>query len=221
MTVTATATPDPMNCRQCGEPHVQPKNGQASCIAHRKSDGKPCTNPKMRGQAVCRKHGGAAGQNRRAAARRLAEAEVAESIKDVVVDPIANPLDALAELAADAVAWKQHLANIVGDLKAAYRFTDDKGAEHLDARVALFERAMDRCQKYLTDWVRLGFEERKAQLDDARAALVRVAVLGILASLGHDPSEPAVEALLRAWLPVLDGAPAPMIETTATEETDG
>lgn len=199
---------DPMHCDECGQTHRR-------CLGHRKSSDplEPCTNWPLRGSArrKCRMHGG--GKNSahgRAAARRLAEAEVMASIADVVVEPITNPLDALADLAAEAAAWKNHLAATVAQLRDAYRFTDDKGAEHLDARVALFERAMDRLQKYLTDWVRLGFEERKARLDDARVALVRTMVVGVLAELGHRLDDSAVRVALERWVPVLDGQPIPI-----------
>lgn len=184
----------------------------AACAANT-TKGEPCRKPAIVGGTVCSTHGGSAPQVRRAAARRLAEAQAARAIADVVVEPIANPLDALAELAAEAAAWKSHLANVVAELKDQFRFTDEKGAEHLDARVALFERAMDRCQRYLTDWVRLGFEERRVALEEARVRLVGVFVFGVLAELGHDQADPGVEAAVRRWSPVLDGEPAPMIGT--------
>jgi len=149
----------------------------------------------------------------------LAEGQARESIAHVVVAPVDNPLDALAELAAEQLAWKDHLANVVADLKAAYRFTDDKGAEHLDARVRLYTDAMAEARKYLTDWVRLGFEERKVSLEEARAELVRTVLVGVLTGLGHRLEDELVRRLLEGWLPVLDGAPVPVLEVT--EVTDG
>ncbi len=91
-------------------------------------------------------------------------------------------------------------------------FTNDRtGEQKLDARVALYERALDRAQKFLSDWVRLGFEERKATLDEARATLIRTIIVGILLELGHQLEQPEVRTSLERWLPMLDGQPPPEI----------
>lgn len=194
------------------------------CIA-RNRRGERCGRKAIPGATVCRYHGGAAPQVQRAAARRLAEEQAQASIADVVVEPIDNPLDKLAELAAEAWALKGQLAAMVAELGTD--FADDGGegpwanGEQVRVVVQLFERAMDRCQKYLADWVRLGFEERKARLDDARAQLVQVAIAGVLAELGLQLEAPGVRGVLERWLPVLDGAPPPApIELTASELED-
>lgn len=204
--MSATPTRPLKACDRCGLTH------DAGCTGHVDlEDGsiRPCRRPPIRGGSVCRSHGGAAPQVKAAAQRRLAAEEARRSLAEVGVSPIDDPLDALGELASEAWALKDHFAAVVAQLRDQYRFTDDKGAEHLDARVALYERAMDRCQRFLSDWVRLGFEERKARLDDARAELVRVVLRGVLGELGHQLEEPAVRTGLERWLPVLDGAPPP------------
>lgn len=195
-------------CERCGQIHER-------CKAHTRA-GNPCKQPPMAGQRVCRMHGGKQPAAMAKAARRLAEERVAATIADVVVHPIDNPLDELAALTAEAKAWKQHLANAVAEL-SSYRFTDDKGGEQLNAYVALLERAMDRLQKYLTDWARLGFEERKARLDDARAALVATVIQGVLTELGHPVDDDHTITALDRWLPVLDGNNPPAITARSVE----
>lgn len=197
--------PDPNRppCARCGQVH--PK-----CAGHKRG-GAPCGRWPIAGGEVCPTHGGSAPQVKAAAARRLAQAKAAASLADVEVVPIGDPLDALAQLAAEAMAWKNHLADTVAGLQAAYRFTDDKSSEQLDARVALFERSMDRCQKFLSDWVRLGFEERKVRVDEVRAGLLAAVLMGVLRELGHDPQAPSVLEVLDRWLPVLDGHAEPVL----------
>lgn len=195
-------------CARCGLAHER-------CVGHRK-DGKPCGRWPIKGGSVCVKHGAGAPQVKAAARRRLANAEAMASLAEVEVVPIGDPLDALSELAAEAWAWKGHLGDMVAGLRDQYRFVDEdktgRRTEQLDARVALFERAMDRCQKFLADWVKLGFEKRKVRVDEIRAGLLAVAIAGVLRELGHDPEADVVLRVLDRWLPVLDGAPAPVLE---------
>lgn len=168
------------------------------------------------GAGCCKLHFGATPAHGTRARRMLANAAAMASLAEVEVVPIGDPLEALAELAAEAWAWKGHLADMVAQLKEQYRFTDDKHTEQLDARVALLERAMDRCQKFLSDWVRLGFEDRKVRVDEARAAMVAVVLAGVLRDLGHDPESEGVLGVLDRWLPVLDGGPSPVIDVKET-----
>lgn len=177
---------------------------QQRCTARSSRTGEQCKAWAIRGGTVCSVHGGRAPQVRRAAARRLAAAEAAKSIADIDVTPIDNPLVALAELAAEAAAWKQHMADTVAQLRDQYRFIDDKGAEHLDARVALLERAMDRLQRYLVDWVRLGFDERKIAMDEALtnhvAAVFRRMEAGLVALLEQHQVDGGAVAGVRCGL---------------------
>lgn len=202
-----------MTCERCGQAHTK-------CTAHTRA-GNPCRQNPVTGMTVCRMHGGSSPQARKAAGRRLAQAEAHRSIAEVGVTPIGDPLDALAQIAAEAVALKDHFADLVAELGKQMAFVTGKigvdgegnlGLEQkLDARVALYERALDRSHKFLADWVRLGFEERKAQLDDARALLVRTVLIGVLTELGHEIETPATHDTLARWLPVLDGEPPPAI----------
>lgn len=198
-------------CERCGQVHEK-------CTAHRNKakapDGRPlpCNSSPMRGQTVCAKHGGKTPVALRAAAMRLAQAEAAASLADVEVRPIGDPLDALAHVAAEAVALKNHFADIVaelGDTLTFTKITSEGFDQKLDARVALYERALDRCHRFLSDWVRLGFEDRKVQLDEIRTARVVAFVRGVLADHNIAVDDDHTRQIMRSWQPVLDGQEPP------------
>ncbi|MFB6955456.1 hypothetical protein ACFCYB_00110 [Streptomyces sp. NPDC056309] len=141
----------------------------------------------MNGQNVCRYHGGATKKARTAAARRIAEEEVADATRRALavldVEPIDNPLTALSELAGQVVAWKDRLSFRVNALERI-RYEDDKGAEQLRAEVALYERAMDRCINVLATIGRLKIDERLAAISEKQADLVITAIEAALAHAG-------------------------------------
>ena len=190
-----------MTCERCGQVHDR-------CKAHTRA-GNPCRQPPMAGQRVCRMHGGLSPRGLAAGARRLARAEAARSLAEVEVAPIGDPLDALAQVAAEAVALKDHFANLVAELNKTMSFETWGGDQKLDARVALYERALDRAHRFLADWVRLGFEDRKVQLDEIRTARVVAFVRGVLADHGIDTAADETRQILRTWQPVLDGDAPP------------
>lgn len=64
---------DPMPCDKCGEPH-------ARCSAHTRA-GKPCRQPAMDGQRVCRLHGGKSPRALAAAERRIGEAQARRALE--------------------------------------------------------------------------------------------------------------------------------------------
>lgn len=210
MLPAAPSEPVVVTCVTCGQVHER-------CSAHVR--GRPCRRSPMAGQRVCSTHGGRAPQNIAAARRRLAQAEALASLAEVEVVPIGDPVDELVELAAKAKAWMEHMANHVSELGKLYRFTDEdsfgRATEQLDARVAVLERAMDRLERFLTNLVKLGLEDRKVRLDELRAGLVAVVLAGVLRELGHDPEADGVLVVLDRWLPVLDGAAPPVLEVGA------
>lgn len=143
------------------------------CGARTRSGG-VCGSWPVQGATRCRMHGGAAPQVKAAAKRRLAQDSVRRSLEQVEVREIDNPIAELQRLTAEVVAFKDALASHVASLEDRYRFTDDKGAEQLDARVALYERALDRAGKFLEMWARLGLDamlaEMKVRVTEAQVA---------------------------------------------------
>ncbi|MFI1535569.1 hypothetical protein [Streptomyces anandii] len=161
------------------------------CTAHKKGkDGKKgerCKAWALKGQTVCRVHGGKAPQNLAAGERRVTEQRLEEETRRALailnVPPVDNPLTALSELAGQVVAWKDALAERVNELQRI-RFTDDKGAEQLRSEVALYERAMDRCVNVLGTIGRLRIDERLAAINEQQATTVIGAIEAALTHAG-------------------------------------
>lgn len=183
MSPVVTALVDPMPSSEAGAPHGR-------CHATARS-GAPCRQPAVAGATVCRFHGGSAPQVRRAAARRLAEQEAAATLAEVDVAPIANPLEALAEVAEETRAFMRFAASHVAGLADDLTDRNDAGTEHIRAIVALYERATDRCARLLADWVRLGFDERMVTMHERQAELVDRFVTAVLDDLGLSAEQQA------------------------------
>lgn len=170
------------------------------CSATSKRSRERCRRHAARGSTVCVMHGAKAPQVRAKAARRLAEARATASLAEQGVTPLGDPLDAFKGLTEEVVAFKDFLAARVAELRAALTREDRTGHEDVRADLAAYERALDRAGKLLGDYVRLGIEDRRAALDERRAALVEVVLLRVLAALGHDPAAPEVRRVVHAEL---------------------
>ncbi|MGW1525445.1 hypothetical protein [Streptomyces sp. NPDC002159] len=173
------------------------------CTAHKKAKkgqkGERCKAWALKGQTVCRVHGGAAPQNLAAGERRIAEGRLEEETRRALailnVQPVENPLTALSELAGQVIAWKNALADRVNELHRI-RYTDDKNAEQLRSEVALYERAMDRCLNVLGTIGRLRIDERLAAISEQQATTVIGAIEAALAHAGvTGPAASAAKAV--------------------------
>lgn len=134
------------------------------CSAKRK-DGQPCRGVAMRGIDKCRMHAG-----KRAAAVRL-QAEAADALARLDVPPVEDPLSELARVCGQVLAWKDAMAVKVSAL-TSLRYENEAGGEQLRAEVALWERALDRCERFLTAMARLNIDERLARISEARAEVI-------------------------------------------------
>lgn len=130
------------------------------------------------GTGPCRTHGGNTRNHRTAALNQQAE----RTLADLNAPPVDNPLTELARITGQVVAWKNSIAERVNDLTSLRYSTED--GEQLRAEVALFERALDRCERFLTAMARLNIDERLAAIEKQQAELVTYAVTTALEELG-------------------------------------
>lgn len=160
------------------------------CAAEKSTQpGVPCGNWAMLGQSVCRYHGGAAVQNKAAAARRRTERELRDMLARLDVAPVQNPLEALRQLAGEVTWWKDALAGRVNDL-TSIRYESETGGEQLRSEIALFERAMDRCATVLGTIARLNIDERLAAISEKQADAVIDAIEAALDAVAvRDPRQ--------------------------------
>lgn len=157
---------------------------QPKCKAISRSTGKQCGNLASIGTTVCYMHGAKAPKVANAAKRRVAaekaEQQVKRYLRDQPVLPIDDPIRALQEMTAEAKAFYSYVRTIVANLDP-----DEWPADHgsLNAYVALLERSMAQVQRFLTDWVRLGLEERLVRLSERQAEAIGRVIDGVLTAL--------------------------------------
>jgi len=157
--------PRPINRRLCGA---------------KKRDGGTCAMAAMKGQTRCRMHGAKQPQKLAAAKRRLAEQAALRAVVREGIAPLGDPVEQLRALASEAVGLKNFFADRLAALQEL-RYEGHAG-EQLRSEVALYERALDRSQRFLHDLARLGLDERTVRLDEARVVLLVSVLERVLAS---------------------------------------
>jgi hypothetical protein len=133
----------------------------------------------LTGLTVCRMHG-ANGAAKAAAAVRETERKALLAIRREGVEPVGDPVELLLSLTAEAAEWQRQLREIVAGL-SLIRYEDAKGAEQLRSEIALYERALDRTQKFATDLARLNLEERQARVTERQVEITEKALTVALA----------------------------------------
>jgi uncharacterized Zn finger protein (UPF0148 family) len=143
----------------------------------------------MNGALVCHAHGGRAKQVKAKAAERAAEEKVRAVLARMDAEPISDPLSEMSKIAGEAVAWKDAIRDRVNELTSIRYSTE--GGEQLRAEIALFERAMDRCEKFLSSMARLNIDERLARISERQADIIIKAITATLAERGLSVEEQA------------------------------
>jgi hypothetical protein len=166
---------------------VPTKRLAVKCIGKRR-DGSACGAYAIRGGTVCRAHGGQLPRVRAKAEANLLEKRAAAEIAALDVDPVGDPLHQLSVLAAQVLAWRDSMAGQVNNLTSLRyeSFGEGSSGEQLRAEVALWERALDRCERVLVAMARLNIDERLAKISEQQAVLIEQALKAGLADLGLD-----------------------------------
>lgn len=147
------------------------KAPREKCTANSRQTGERCGNwpPKDYPEiTVCRFHGGASPHVKRKAMERRLEEQVRNLFNRLDIKPVDDPLTELSHLAGQVVAWKDHLAGMVDNLKNQYRYETEFN-EAIRGEVALFERALDRCAQVLGMIAKLNIDERLAAITERQA----------------------------------------------------
>lgn len=155
----------------------------------------PCEGWAVNGSKVCSAHGGRAPQVKAKAAERLVEQQIRRELARLDVAPVDDYLSQMALIAGQVIAWKDALAEKVNAL-TSLRYEAETGGEQLRAEVALWERALDRCERFLTAMARMNIEERMTKVTEKQAAMVQDALALTFREMGL-PAEQQRDAQVR------------------------
>lgn len=162
------------------------------CGADRRNGKGPCHlpaghNTSHEGTGRCSWHGGASPNGTKSAREQELNDQAARELARLDVEPVANPLEELARLAAQTVAWKDNMAAKVNEL-TQLRYEGGQGTEQIRSEILLWERALDRCIVTLTAMAKLNIEGKLAGIKAATAQMLEEALALALQKSGADIS---------------------------------
>lgn len=158
-------------------PSAPVRSGAVPCSAH-KSNGDPCGQPATGGTNVCDYHGARAPQVRKAARRRVVNAQAAKELKGLEYEPVDNPVEVLQDLAGKASAIAELIAAKAAD-------ADDT------ASIEALGAALDRAHKFAESLQRLGLDERRLKLEEAQARVMWAALQRSMDAVGLPTAQQA------------------------------
>lgn len=180
-------------------------HGRRLCGAKKRQGDGRCKKPAgwgtpTPGRGRCRLHGGSTRTQRKGADDAEIDERARAMLARMDVKPCDDPLRELQKLAGQVLAWKDAIGGMVNELDSI-RYETEYG-EQLRAEVALFERAMDRCERVLVAMARLNLDERLVRISEAQGKLLTEVVLGAFADVGlsrelQDVLRPAIARRLR------------------------
>lgn len=207
-------------CNDCQLPHTT-WHGYQACSGHITGTGKtvPCKKPPINGHRVCRTHGGAGANVKRAAQEKLAlmsaQGEIAELMRDCDVedqDPVTGLLEVVrvsgtmmrlltikvGELNEDP-AVREVLVERNGDMSTEERATRDgfwaltpSGEMRPHAYLELLRIWTERYERACKTAIDAGIAERAVKVEEEKVALFATALRGILSDLELTPEQEAL-----------------------------
>lgn len=122
----------------------------------------------------------------------------------LAIEPLGNPLEELADAAAEMKAWKDKLASLVADLTSIRYGTD--GGEAIRGEVQLYERSLVEFAKTLAMIAKLNIDERLVRIHEQQRDMILAAISLALAEAGvtGDRADQARRTAAR-HLRVIDG----------------
>jgi hypothetical protein len=166
------------------EPMPPPEGyGRPRCGAKRRQEAGACRKPAgwgtdHVGTGSCRLHCGSTATVSRGAHRQAAESRAHALVAAEGLEPVADPVAVMTLLAAESVALVGAFRTMVAGLDGL-RYSTGTG-EQLRAEVGLYERALDRAEKFVNNLARLGLEERVVRVTEAQAAALASLVTEVL-----------------------------------------
>lgn len=216
-------------CGQCGKIHVTWK-GDPACSGHLSGDpSTPCSKNPLRGQRVCRSHGGGASRAKALAVQRLAlmdaQGEIGELMRECDI-PEQHPIDGLlevvrvsgsmmrlltikvGELAEDPGVEDVLMEGPRGDLSTRRRATEDafwglnaQGEMAPHVYVNLLRVWTERYERACKTALEAGIEERRIRLAEDTTDTLFTAFQTAIAVAGLDPAmQTALKLALAAEL---------------------
>ncbi len=182
---------------------VGPKNGH-HCVATVRSTGLACKLNPGPWRTVCHKHGGSAPQIQAKAKIREIEAGARVALSKLDVEPLTNPLQALLDLGAEMVAFKDMLGTQLEQLNAAdLTHFDRQGQQYVAAIANSFSQALKDAGQLLVAINKLGILERRQRLEEAEIDRITRAIFAgvrsLEAGLDDDQAERVMLAISAAW----------------------
>jgi hypothetical protein len=98
------------------------------------------------------------------------------------IAPMTDPLSALQRLAGEALRLKDYFGERLAALQQL-RY-EGRAGEQLRSEVALFERALDRAQRFALDLAKLKLEDRLVAVSEAQGRMLAQCVEAALQAVG-------------------------------------
>lgn len=149
---------------------------EVRCTATNRS-GNQCGRAALPGARVCHSHGAGAPQVQAKAKERLLVANIGRELERMGWQSVTDPLAAFADHVGEVLAFRDLCREQLNTLTQWDSYNDATG-EQLRPLVAVYERALDRSGKALTDMLRLGVDYAALEAAQARPSQEQAAALG-------------------------------------------